>query len=86
METALQRAAGSDTAAVAGWPADTDGLVRGIAAFVPLGAISTADIEISLRRLLPPYMMPSSVHRLADWPLNDNGKADYNRLKSFLRS
>jgi non-ribosomal peptide synthetase component F len=86
VEAALQRAAGCDTAAAVAWPVDADGLVRGIVAFVSSESVPIADIEESLRRLLPPYMMPSSVHRLADWPLNDNGKTDYRRLKSLVGS
>ena len=35
------------------------------------------------RRILPPYMTPSRLIRVADWPLNDNGKTDYAQLRGM---
>jgi acyl-coenzyme A synthetase/AMP-(fatty) acid ligase len=86
VEAALRRAAYCETAAAVAWPIDADGLVRGIVAFVPAGPVSTNTINAELQQILPPYMVPSLVRRLTEWPVNDNGKTDYARLYSLMES
>jgi hypothetical protein len=38
-----------------------------------------------LRVSLPDYMVPSQIHPVADWPLNANGKTDYESLAALLK-
>jgi len=33
---------------------------------------------------LPPYAVPSAIHRVADWPLNGSGKTDHARLRDLM--
>jgi hypothetical protein len=35
---------------------------------------------------LPDYMVPSQIYRVANWPLNGNGKTDYTSLTGLLRN
>jgi D-alanine--poly(phosphoribitol) ligase subunit 1 len=80
VEAALRRAARCDSAAALAWPIDSDGLARGILAFVPANSATPDIILENCRRMLPHYMVPSAVRVVADWPLNTNGKTDYKRL------
>ncbi|MBW8268685.1 amino acid adenylation domain-containing protein [Caldovatus aquaticus] len=84
VEAALRHAAGCDSAAAMAWPADEDGFARGIVAFVTEEAPANETVLDACRRSLPPYMVPSRVHRVAEWPVNDNGKTDYARLRRMV--
>lgn len=83
VEAVLQCASGGRGAALA-WPAGGDGLARGIAAFVGEDAPPDAAILDACRRSLPPYALPAAIHRLAEWPVNSNGKTDHGRLRRML--
>jgi amino acid adenylation domain-containing protein len=85
VETVLRHASGSDTAAAIAWPVGADGLARGIVAFVPDEAAATDAVCDACRRTLPPYMVPSRVHRISDWPINRNGKTDYDALRQMIK-
>ena len=39
------------------------------------------DLMKDLRAVLPPFMLPNSIIRLDDMPINKNGKIDRNALK-----
>lgn len=86
VEAALRRAAGSDTAAAIAWPVDAGGFARGIVAFVADGAPSGEAILDACRQILPPYMVPASLRTVSDWPVNDNGKTDYARLRQMIQA
>lgn len=86
VEAALRRAAGCDTAAAIAWPFDAGGLARGIVGFVADGARPSEAILEACRQILPPYMVPSSLRTVADWPVNDNGKMDYTRLRQMIQA
>ena len=54
-----------------------------LAAFVVVapGSFKTEhEIEQSLRKMLPGYMVPDSIHLLPEIPLTQNGKVDHNAL------
>jgi D-alanine--poly(phosphoribitol) ligase subunit 1 len=80
VEAALRRAAGCDSAAALASPIDSDGLARGILAFVPVNGTTPDVILENCRRILPHYMVPSAIRLITEWPLNVNGKTDYKRL------
>jgi len=84
VEEALRRASGCDCAAALAWPLDADGLARGIVAFLPEESGADDAVLATCRRILPSYMVPSSLRCIADWPVNDNGKTDYSRLQRML--
>ncbi|MBV8455071.1 MAG: amino acid adenylation domain-containing protein [Acetobacteraceae bacterium] len=81
VEAMLRRAACCDSVAAIAWPIAADGTVRGIVAFVAGGARGDELILEECRQRLPPYMIPSALHRVPAWPLNANGKTDYARLR-----
>lgn len=84
VEAALRRVAGCDSAAAIAWPLDADGLAHGIVAFLPEESHPCDAILEACRRILPPYMIPSRIRLVADWPVNDSGKTDYNRLRQMV--
>jgi len=81
VEVALRRAAGTDSVAAIAWPLDPLGLPRGITAFVTEDSLDSEAILEACRATLPPYMVPFCIHRVAEWPVNDNGKTDYAALR-----
>ena len=76
-------AAGANAAAIA-WPLGPDGLARGIVGFVGQTTRPVEDMLEECRRALPPYAVPSAIHHVADWPLNNSGKTDHARLRDFM--
>ncbi|MGG5818515.1 amino acid adenylation domain-containing protein [Falsiroseomonas sp. HW251] len=84
IEAALRRATGSDLAAAIAWPVDADGLARGVVGFIPDGFATDEEVLAACRRILPPTALPSRLHRVAAWPVNDNGKTDLGRLRGML--
>lgn len=84
VDAALREAAGSDLAVAVAWPQGEAG---------PLGIVGCIEASIALddagllqrcAALLPPYMVPSRVHRIAEMPLNVNGKIDRAALTREL--
>jgi amino acid adenylation domain-containing protein len=56
-------------------------------AFVPAaGEQSATDLRQRLRRLLPPYMLPSRWHVMTSLPKNPNGKIDRRALRELFAS
>jgi len=86
VETALRAAAECDSVAALPWPVDSDGLAHGIVAVVAAESRPDQWIEAVCRRTLAPYMMPSRVLRVSEWPLNSNGKTDYRALVQTLEA
>ena len=84
VEIALRRVAGNVSAAVLVWPIDANGLARGLTGFVAEHGRPSDEILAACRRELPTYMVPATIHRVADWPLNTNGKTDYAQLRRML--
>ncbi|WP_160936200.1 amino acid adenylation domain-containing protein [Teichococcus coralli] len=81
VEVALRRAAATDSVAAIASPLDSLGLPKGITAFVTEDSLDSEAILAACRATLPPYMVPFRVYRVAEWPVNDNGKTDYAALR-----
>lgn len=50
------------------------------------GSREGADLMKELRTVLPPFMIPSSIHPLEEMPLNKNGKIDRKQLTELYQS
>ncbi|TVS20273.1 MAG: AMP-dependent synthetase [Planctomycetaceae bacterium] len=69
-------------------PYESGGSTR-LALFIVAGAKLTVDdqeIRRVCRDALPPYKIPSRIHRLDHWPLNGAGKIDRTALARWLHS
>ena len=83
IEAVLRQEAGVETAIAIGWPRTASG-ADGIVGFL---GMKTVDIEAIRQRViarLPPYMHPSEIRPIGQWPLNANGKIDRNALQAML--
>jgi amino acid adenylation domain-containing protein len=83
IEAVLRQEAGVEVAVAVGWPVTASG-ADGVVGF--LGA-DRADLSAIRERVigrLPPYMHPSALHLVTDWPLNANGKVDRKALLACL--
>ena len=83
IEAAIRDAAEVDEVVALGWPRTATG-AAGVAAFVAAEALDVDALRASLAARLPDYMMPSSIHLLANMPLNSNGKFDRHALVRLL--
>jgi D-alanine--poly(phosphoribitol) ligase subunit 1 len=74
----------TESVAAVAWPTN-HGSADGIVAFV-CGQSGTddPDIRARIKDRLPPYMIPSAVHRVDSLPLNANGKVNRKELVSLL--
>ena len=79
----LRRAGETMSAAAVAWPVE-HGSAAGIVAFVAGAGVSSGRITEVMRRLLPAYMVPSSIVELDSLPLNANGKIDRRALVTML--
>jgi amino acid adenylation domain-containing protein len=74
----------TDSVAAVAWPAD-HGSADGIVAFVcGQFGLDDPDIRTRIKDRLPPYMVPSAVHRVDSLPLNANGKVNRKDLVTLL--
>lgn len=83
IEAVLREEAGVEAAVAIGWPTTASG-ADGIVGFI--GA-ERADAEAIRQRVigrLPPYMHPSEIRLVSEWPLNANGKIDRKALRALL--
>jgi acyl-CoA synthetase (AMP-forming)/AMP-acid ligase II len=85
VEEVVRRVAKCDSVAALPWPLDADGFARGLVAFVAHSAASDDAILAACRDRLPPYMVPSRVHRIPNWPLNPNGKTDRRAIAALAQ-
>lgn len=85
IEAVLHRAANANAAAIA-WPISPDGLARGIVGFVAQTTQSVENILNACRQALPAYAVPSSIHRVDDWPLTSSGKTDLASLRDLMET
>ncbi|WP_017609486.1 non-ribosomal peptide synthetase [Nocardiopsis xinjiangensis] len=81
IENAMAGAAGVSraAAAVVSSPSGTPVLAGYLTEAVP-GTVDTAAVAEAIARVLPGYMVPSSMTVMASLPLNDNGKVDRRAL------
>jgi amino acid adenylation domain-containing protein len=84
VEAYLREIFRTDSVAAVAWPTD-HGSASGIVAFVS-GQVAGDDPELRtlVKRRLPSYMVPSTIHRVDSLPLNDNGKVNRNQLLALL--
>ncbi len=85
IETVLRKASGAEQVVVVPWPVAL-GSADGMVAFVS-GVANTMDDQHILnhcRETLPGYMVPRSIYRVDEMPLNDNGKIDRKKLMELL--
>jgi len=85
VEAALRDAAGCDSVAAIAWPVE-GGLARGVVGLVAEESVANEAILAACRRILPAYMAPTRLLRIADWPVNENGKTDYAGLRRMVES
>ncbi|MCG8591476.1 MAG: amino acid adenylation domain-containing protein [Proteobacteria bacterium] len=85
IEAVLRRVGGVDVAVAVGWPV-TAGGAEGIVAFVGDDAHDDAAIIAGCKGQLPSYMQPRAIRRVADFPLNANGKVDRKALARRLEA
>jgi non-ribosomal peptide synthetase component F len=86
VENAIRAAAATDLVAAIPWPIDQEGLTLGLVGLVAGSSRSPKDIMDRCSNILPEYMMPGQIYRIADWPLNANGKTDYASLTGLLKN
>jgi amino acid adenylation domain-containing protein len=84
IETVMRSTAGTDTVAVIPWPVMRNGLALGVVGFVSGRQATIREILDECHKQLPEYMVPSDINDLAEWPLNSNGKTDYNALRLIV--
>jgi amino acid adenylation domain-containing protein len=79
IEAALRAIAGVDEAVVIVWEGQPPGGDKRLVAYI----VATVEIETArerLKEMLPHYMIPAAVMRLAQMPLTPNGKIDHRAL------
>lgn len=83
IEHVLRQAAQTDQVAVVGWPI-VDSSVSSVVGFVCGSKRSDAEILQECASRLPQYMVPRSLQRLPQLPINTNGKTDLLQLVALL--
>jgi D-alanine--poly(phosphoribitol) ligase subunit 1 len=84
VENAMRKAAETDTVAAVPWPVGDDGLALGLICFIAGSPKPEAEIIDACGDTLPDYMIPDRIYRVANWPINANGKTDYSSLTGLL--
>ncbi|SFX57317.1 amino acid adenylation domain-containing protein [Thermoactinomyces sp. DSM 45891] len=85
VEAMLLRQPNVVSAVAVGWPLES-GTIKGITAFVVGANLDSNAILRGVRKELPAYMVPHTVHVLDKMPLNSNGKIDRKALMKHLES
>jgi non-ribosomal peptide synthetase component F len=83
VEAILRQEAGVDVAIAVGWPVTASG-ADGIVGFLGAEQADTAAIRQRVIARLPPYMHPSELRLVSEFPLNANGKVDRKALLASL--
>ena len=83
IEAILRQEAGVDVAIAVGWPVTASG-ADGIVGFLGADSADTAAIRERVIARLPPYMHPSELKLVSEFPLNANGKVDRKALLASL--
>jgi D-alanine--poly(phosphoribitol) ligase subunit 1 len=84
IEAHLREVYETDSVAVVAWPIE-HGSASGIVAFV-CGRIGADDpsLKALIKKRLPSYMVPSTIHHIESIPLNANGKVNRKELAELL--
>ena len=85
IEAIVREEASVDVAIAIGWPMTQSG-ADGVVAFIGGEAKDTSEIRARVIARLPPYMHPSAIRTLVEFPLNANGKVDRKALFELLVS
>ena len=83
IEAVLREEAGVEVAIAVGWPVTASG-ADGIVGFLGSDTADTAAIRERVIARLPPYMHPSELRLVREFPLNANGKVDRKALLAQL--
>lgn len=83
IEAVLREEAGVEVAIAVGWPVTASG-ADGIVGFLGSDGADTVAIRERVIARLPPYMHPSELRLVRDFPLNANGKVDRKALLAQL--
>lgn len=83
VDTHLRKAAGTELAAIVAWPI-LEGIPQGLIGFAIENGKSAQEIQLAMKKSLPLYMVPSTVHILADMPRNTSDKIDRKALREQL--
>ena len=84
IETVLRKASGAEQVVAVPWPI-ADGSADGVVAFLCSGSsLDELNILNRCRETLPGYMVPRSIYRVEEMPLNGNGKIDRKKLVKLL--
>ena len=84
IETVLRKASGAEQVVVVPWPV-ADGSADGVVAFLCSGSsLDELNILNRCRETLPGFMVPRSIYRVDEMPLNGNGKIDRKKLVKLL--
>ena len=87
IESHLRVACGTELVAAVAWPYANGGAI-GLVGFIagPVGAPipSPSEIHAALERLLPSYMVPDTIRRIASLPMTPHGKVDRHALVALL--
>ena len=83
VDTHLRKAAGTELAAIVAWPI-LEGIPQGLVGFAIENGKSAEEIQLAMKKSLPLYMVPSTIHILADMPRNTSDKIDRKALREQL--
>ncbi len=83
VDTHLRKAAGTELAAIVAWPI-LEGIPQGLVGFAIENGKTAEEIQLAMKKSLPLYMVPSTVHILEDMPRNTSDKIDRKALREQL--
>ncbi|MEO5332542.1 MAG: AMP-binding protein [Magnetococcus sp. YQC-5] len=83
IEFVLRQVSQTDQVAVIGWPLSGENVTT-VIGFVCGSKCSDTEILEECSKRLPYYMVPRQIHRLAQLPLNANGKTDLLQLRDLI--
>jgi amino acid adenylation domain-containing protein len=83
IEAVMRQEAGVDVAIAVGWPVTASG-ADGIVGFLGADSADVGAIRERVISRLPPYMHPSELRLVSEFPLNANGKVDRKALLASL--
>lgn len=83
IESAIQRIAQTELAAVVSQKCESTGNINYLTCFIGGSPFKSEEIARRCRNELPDYMIPNSIISLPEFPYNKNGKIDYQKLKKF---
>ena len=83
IEAVVRALSGVDGVVAIGWPITPSG-ADGVEVFLEAEKADASALLEAMKIRLPPYMIPRSVHLMARFPLNSNGKYDRKALARTL--